>query len=202
MFKNNVEDEDEVDFCEAYKSQVLSKDIEEKSSPVVSIIIILFLLAIIIALSIFGYKYIMDSKENNIALSISGKTIDDEELKVTTEVMSSTEGNKEFKIKEPKKVIVKTLSELPQSKSVDINDLADKIKIDMSESEAQNSSLNETKQRGMPISPTILESSDEGSYVEDLAREKPLTPTVTDSRDSKYIKDLEKLTEEIDREGN
>jgi len=169
LFKNNVEDE--ADFCESYKSQILNNDTEERESPIASILVILLLLVMIIALSIFGYNYITDNK-NSVDSSISVKSISDEELKVTEVAHIPV---KEVK-KEIKEIPVKALSELPKSESIDVNDLADKIKIDMSKSEE------------------VKDSSKESKRVEE-----PL-PVVTDSIESKYIEDLAKLTEEIDKE--
>ena len=166
MFKNNVEDE--ADFCESYKSQILNNDTEERESPIASILVILLLLVMIIALSIFGYNYITDNK-NSVDSSISVKSISDEELKVTEVAHIPVK-------KEIKETPVKALSELPKSESIDVNDLADKIKIDMSKSEE------------------VKDSSKESKKVEE-----PL-PVVTDSIESKYIEDLAKLTEEIDKE--
>ena len=169
MFKNNVEDE--ADFCESYKSQILNNDTEERESPIASILVILLLLVMIIALSIFGYNYITDNK-NSVDSSISVKSISDEELKVTEVAHIPV---KEVK-KEIKEIPVKALSELPKSESIDVNDLADKIKIDMSKNEEVKDSSKESKRIEEPL------------------------PIVTDSIESKYIEDLAKLTEEIDKE--
>jgi len=171
LFKNNIADE--ADFCEAYKSQVLNNDVEEKESPIVSILIILFLLALIIALSIFGYNYIMENKSDTTSTT-SVKIISDEDLKVTEDVEAPLQSKKEFNTKELKNVVVKSLNELPKSKSIE--DLADKVKIDMSENETTKS-------------PKI-----EGKKVEE-----PLT-NITNSVKSTYIEDLAKLSEEIDKE--
>ena len=206
MFKKNIEEE--VDFCEAYKSQILNNDKEEKSSPLVSILIILFSLAIIIAFSIFGYNYMINNNGKALTQPTAGKTFVDEALKVTEDEApvpmkseSKTEVAKKMEVKddevkkaeikkaETQKVTIKTFEELPKSKSLDINDLADKVKIDMSESETIEN-------------PTISSSteSNKNKYVEDLAKEKITTPTLIDSSQSKYIKDLEILTAEIDKE--
>jgi len=173
LFKNDIEDE--ADFCEAYKSQVLNNGEEEKESPLVSILIILFLLAMIIALSIFGYKYIMSSNTITSESQILVKTISDDELKVTSEVVESlkTINNKDNDIK---KTVVKSLNELPKSENLDINGLADKIKINLSESEPESDSLKESKKIEEP------------------------TIYLHNSIESKYIEDLAKLTEEIDKE--
>ena len=180
MFKNNVEDE--ADFCESYKSQILNNDTEERGSPIASILLILLLLVMIIALSIFGYNYIMDNK-NSVDSSISVKSISDEELKVT-EVAH-------IPVKEVKKETpVKALSELPKSESIDVNDLGDKIKIDMD--------VNDLADK-IKIDMSKSEEVKEDSSKESKKDEEPL-PVVTDSIESKYIEDLAKLTEEIDKE--
>ena len=173
MFKNNIADE--ADFCEAYKSQVLNNDTEEKESPIASILIILFLLALIIALSIFGYNYIMDNKSDN-ASATSVKIMSDEDLKVTEDVEIPVQSKKEFNTKEIKDVVVKSFNELPKSKSVDIEDLADKVKIDMSENETAKSPKIEVKKVEEPLH------------------------NITNSVENTYIEDLAKLSEEIDKE--
>ena len=178
MFKNNVEDE--VDFCEAYKSQVLNNDVEEKESPIASILIILFLLALIIALSIFGYNYIMDNKSDNASVT-AVKIMSDADLKVTEEVDTPPQSKKEFNTEEIKKDVVKSFNELPKSESVNIEDLADKVKIDMSENEEKNSIQTVRKE------------------TESKKIEKPLV-NVTNSVKSTYVEDLAKLTAEIDKE--
>jgi preprotein translocase subunit SecF len=186
LFKNNIADE--ADFCEAYKSQILNNDVEEKESPIVSILIILFLLALIIALSIFGYNYIMDNKSNDVASSAPVKIMADEELKVTAEIEAPIQSKKEFNTEDIKKVVVKSFNELPKSKSVDIDDLADKVKIDMSESEEKNDS-----------SKNDLSKKESSLKEVNKKIEEPLAP-VTDSVKSTYVEDLAKLTAEIDKE--
>jgi phenylalanyl-tRNA synthetase alpha subunit len=175
LFKNNIADE--VDFCEAYKSQVLNNDVEEKESPITSILIILFLLALIIALSIFGYNYITNNKNSDSTESASVKMISDEDLKVREEVEAPAETKETVTTKEIKEIVVKSFNELPKSKSVDIDDLADKIKIDMSENEKNDSNK---KEKSINI-------------------EAPSSPEI-DSVKSTYVEDLAKLTAEIDKE--
>jgi len=176
LFKNNVEDE--ADFCEAYKSQILNNDTEERESPIGSIVIILLLLAMIIALSIFGYNYIMETKSGSVESQTLVKSVSDDELKVTSEVVAPPPSTtNKVKAEEIKKTVVKSLNDLPKSESLDINDLADQVKIDMSENEEENDSSKESKKI-----------------------EKTIVPVLTDSIESKYIEDLAKLTEEIDRE--
>ena len=84
MFNNHVEDE--ADFCEAYKSQILNNSsTEEKSffNILSKILTILLLLIIIIGVSIYGYNYIV--KEASDSFPPSSVQIADDELVVTEE---------------------------------------------------------------------------------------------------------------------
>ena len=85
MFDNNTENE--ADFCEAYKSQILSNGVsEEKSSlnTVSKILTILLLLIIIVAVSIYGYTYLINNNSDSLPPA-SVQMIDDDELIVTEE---------------------------------------------------------------------------------------------------------------------
>ena len=84
MFDNNAENED--NFCEAYKSQILGNGVTEKESSfntLSKILTILLLLVIIIVVSIYGYTYINNNSEFTPPTSM--QTIDDDELIVTEE---------------------------------------------------------------------------------------------------------------------
>ena len=86
MFDNN-NTENEADFCEAYKSQILSNGAsEEKSSfnTLSKILTIILLLIIIVAVSIYGYTYITNNDSDALPPS-SVQMIDDDELVVTEE---------------------------------------------------------------------------------------------------------------------
>ena len=85
MFNNHVDNE--ADFCEAYKSQILSNvSSEEKSSfnTLSKILTILLLLIVIIAVSIYGYNYMMKEGSDSLPPS-SVQMVDDDELIVTHE---------------------------------------------------------------------------------------------------------------------
>ena len=86
MFNNHVEDD--TDFCEAYKSEILGNVSKEEKKSVFNtlskILIILLLLIIIIAVSIYGYNYIMQEGSDSLPPS-SVQMIDDDELIVTDE---------------------------------------------------------------------------------------------------------------------
>ena len=87
MFKNNAEDE--ADFCEAYKSQILNNTTEREESSFNTfskILTILLLLIIIVAVSIYGYNYILDNEnKSTVQAPPSSMQIDDDDLIVTDE---------------------------------------------------------------------------------------------------------------------
>jgi len=85
LFNNHVEDE--ADFCEAYKSQILSNaSSEEKSSlnTLSKILTILLLLILIIGVSIYGYNYMIKEGSDSLPPS-SVQMFEDDELVVTHE---------------------------------------------------------------------------------------------------------------------
>jgi len=184
LFNNNVDEE--ADFCEAYKSQILNNDTEEKESPFISILTILFLLVIIVALSIYGYNYFMKSESSDIPMPpVSVQTIDDDDLKVTLlkeDVVSKKVTPKKESIPEPTKP--------KRSIDADINEIADEVKIAISKTEEENVSDKKSLKN-------LSVENPKSKYIEDLAKE-----IGTESTKSTYIKELEKLTEEIDQERN
>ena len=107
MFNNKTEDE--IDFCESYKSQILNNGIEEKNSSlgtVLKILTILLLLTVIVALSTYGYNYFMNRNSSKTADSTlpSSIQISDEDLKVIDESSDETnEVQKPLQEEEPSK---------------------------------------------------------------------------------------------------
>ena len=82
MFNNNPDNED--DFCESYKSEILNNSSHETDSSLNTILktlIILLLLAIIAGLSIYGYNYMSNKSEGG--MPPSSVQISDDDLKVT-----------------------------------------------------------------------------------------------------------------------
>ena len=80
----------ESDFCESYKSQILSNDEYEEEnslfSTIVKLLTIVILLAIITGVSFYGYNYFMNSqKTNNMVLPPVSMQISDEDLVVEME---------------------------------------------------------------------------------------------------------------------
>jgi hypothetical protein len=145
LFNNHVEDE--ADFCEAYKSQVLSNaSSEEKSSNTLSkILTILLLLIIIVAVSIYGYNYMM--KEGSDALPPSSiQMVEDDELVVTHE----------------EEIPVEAMP--PQIEDSDIDKMAKEVELAISKTEK-----NTTKEKKLE-NPLSVPTSRQAEYLEELAK--------------------------------
>jgi hypothetical protein len=61
---NSEDNNEQMSFAEAYKSEILNNRMEEESSSK-NFIIILLLVAIIIGLGIFGYQYMSNTSQND-----------------------------------------------------------------------------------------------------------------------------------------
>ena len=191
MFNNNVESD--ADFCEAYKSQILNDNLEDKESSFTSILTILLLLVIIIALSIYGYNYFMGSDGSQSVPSKSAQTINDDELTVKAEEdLPISPMVKDEVSKEEKKAVSEPTAAIPKPKKLDldIDQIADEVKIAISQTEEKNISLTSKKEK------VSSKESKKSTYVEALANES----SVSNSNNSTYIEELEKLTAEIDKE--
>ena len=178
MFNNKIEDE--VDFCEAYKSQILNNVTQEKSSSfdtVLKILTILILIAIIIGLSIYGYNHFINnnSEDGDIPLPPPSIQISDEDLKVIDETEEDI--NEEGSLPP----IVEDNKSSEKSVNIsDINKIANDVKLVITQD--KNSSIVEKK-----------------SITQDT-KEKSLEVPVPNSPESKYLEDLAKLSKEIDKE--
>ena len=146
MFNNHVEDE--ADFCEAYKSQVLSNASgEEKSSvnTLSKILTILLLLIIIVAVSIYGYNYMMKEGSNSLLPPSSVQIVDDDELIVTHE----------------EEIHIGTMP--PVVEDVDIDKMAKEVELDVAKNE-KNTSAKKIE------NPLKVPTRTEAEYLEELAK--------------------------------
>lgn len=156
MFNNKAEEE--ADFCEAYKSQILDVKTDEQSSPFssfIKIITILILLVIIIAMSIYSYNYLTNAAQTDaVALPpVSVQTIDDDELKVTLEETPSDVEKKEDKIKE-----------------LDIDKMANDVKIAIAQNEEESNKTTDTKVKKETETLQVPTGDAEAAYIEELAK--------------------------------
>ena len=195
MFNNKTEDE--ADFCEAYKSQILNNVKEEKSSSfgtVLKILIILLLLAIIVGLSIYGYNYFTSKKsvDTDVLVLPSSIQISDEDLKVIDE--SSDE------VEEPQKTqeVQKT-----EEKEGDLPPVVEKNKAS-AEKSLNISTINESDidkiANDVKVAIAQEEEKDKNKSITPTTKEKSLEVPIPNSPESKYLEDLAKLSKEIDKE--
>jgi len=193
LFNNNVEDE--ADFCEAYKSQILNDDSTEKTSSLATflkIVTIILLLAIIVAVSIYGYNYFMNNSNSNISSNVvsppvSIQALEEDELG-DFKVELAEEPEKVSPISSLKKEAIeelKVIEEPVMLKSVDELDI-DKIANDVKLAIAKNEEAEQKAAESVKSENRSVES-------------KPLEIPVEDSQ-SAYLEELAKLSKEIDKE--
>jgi hypothetical protein len=165
--------ENETDFCESYKSQILNEHAQNNESSfsiILKILTILLLLAVIVAVSLYGYNYFMNSKKDtNITMPppISMQT-PAEELKVIDTELKITEET----VKEKKKVLDEPVKMIMKSESPDIEQIANDVKIAISDSESAEKKLEDQKNEPIKKVEEKLEvplSSSEAKYLEELA---------------------------------
>ncbi len=192
MFNNKTEEE--IDFCESYKSQILNNVTEKKSSSfgtVLKILTILVLLAIIVGLSIYGYNYFMNIKgedANSILTPPSSIQISDEELKVIdeTEEIDEIQNTIQETKNLPTIIEKKDSIEKPASISImnesDIDKIANDVKIAIAKEEEKEKNKSITQENK-----------------ENIIQEKSLEVPVPNSPEAKYLEDLAKLSKEIDK---
>ncbi len=186
----NDKTEEEIDFCDAYKSQILNNVTQEKSSSfgtVLKILIILLLLAIIVALSIYGYNHFIN-KDSDVSLPPSSIQISDEDLKVIDE---SSEETQEA-VKEEGSLPPTIEDDKSSEKSVNISDI-NKIANDVKVAIAQEEEKDKNKS-------VVEKKSTNPKTKEKITEEKSLEVPVPNSPESKYLEDLAKLSKEIDKE--
>ena len=182
MFNNKADNE--TDFCESYKSQILDTNSSKDGSlfnSMLKIVTILFLLAIIVALSIYGYNYFINTQKSSVGIvpPISVQ-VSDEELKVIDEPIDVEEENIiektiEEVISEP--VVTPPMVKIQES---DIDKIANDIKIAIAKSEEEEKEKNITE---------------DNVSVEERNLEVP-----TASPEAKYLEELADLSKEIDKE--
>lgn len=180
MFKNNAEDE--ADFCEAYKSQILNNgSTGEKSSfnTFSKVLTILLLLVIIVAVSIYGYNYITNTSQLDTPPP-SSIQIDDDELIVTEEdeemPVSSMPPKVEIQESSAKdKMETTTVKSVPRIEELDIDKMANDVKLAIAKSEENRV-----------------------QKIEEIVKKETLE-IPTENAQSAYLEELAKLSEEIDK---
>ena len=215
--------DDEIDFCESYKSQILNNSTEEKESAfgtVLKILTILLLLAVIVALSIYGYNYFTNqnhSKIDDLTLP-SSIQISDEDLKVIDEDTEETDevkkpledkNHKQEKAettnkREPlqKEVVSKeVISEeiiAPVSKQINVEKIQPTDESDIDRiANSMKITIAQAEERNKSI---VEEKSISPKNEESITEEESLEVPIPNSPEAKYLEDLAKLSKEIEKE--
>ena len=215
MFNNKPDNED--DFCESYKSQILNNNSNESESSLTTILktlIIILLLTLIVGLSVYGYKYLMKKPmiTEQTSLTPSSMQISDDELKVTLE--EPTESKTVLKTitqpvekktlevmptsiqqEEPKKEKVSEVINIPipastQTGESDIDQIANALKLSIAASEEKKIDIINEKMNEETL------SGIQSKVVEEKSLEVPLSV----SPEAKYLEELAELSNEIDKE--
>lgn len=191
MFNNKKDNE--ADFCESYKSQILGTKEDEKEnalfSTMIKLLTIFLLLSIIIVVSFYGYNYFMNNTRVNVSpIPPSSMQVSDDDLVVEDE---DPEAQVELNENNNNSIPL-TIS--PQMEELDINEMANEVKIAIAKSELQEE--NELKLKS--VQKEVIE---ELNITKEIKEEKSLEiPTL--SAESKYLEDLADLSKEIDKERN
>ncbi len=188
MFNNQTEDK--TDFCEEYKSQILNNVTQEKSSSlgtVLKILTILLLLAVIVALSIYGYNYFINKSSEEVSAQTPPMSIQisDEDLKVIDE--SSEEES--IEVQEP----IKEETNLPHVPVV--------VK-ESSVSKEPTVTLSDIDKLANDVQKVVLANREKKSVVKEknITQEEHLKVPVPNTPESKYLEDLADLSKELDKE--
>jgi len=157
LFSNS--EEENRDFCESYKSQILASDEREEPSlftNLIRVFFILFLLLLIAGVSFYGYHNFMNNKaSNDIKLPPQSVQISDDDLMVTLEEP------KEEKKEEPVKEVVEEKA---------IQNIADEVKMEIAKTELEEEIAQPTEQVLQEKSLEVPTSSPEAQYLEELAK--------------------------------
>ena len=179
MFKNKKDDE--ADFCESYKSQILNDNSTEKVSSfhiILKLLTIVLLLAIIVAVSIYGYNYFLN-KHNDSVLPPVSVQISDDDLKITEEIPE-----------EEQEEVSAELPSISEIKEADIDQIANDVKIAIANSEQEEENSTEKN----------LEQKNDESQDINVNKEESLEIPTGNSEEAKYLEDLADLSKEIDKE--
>jgi len=196
----NNKPDNEADFCESYKSQILnnnSNETESSFNTILKTLIIILLLAIIVGLSIYGYNYLMNKPVANSGKSMppSSIQISDDELKVTLEepkesvapVETVAKPVEKEMLKEPEVINVPVTSQTSES---DIDQIANALKLSIAaDEEKKNDIINEK------IDEETLDNMES-----EVVDEKNLEVPLASSPEAKYLEELAELSKEIDKE--
>ncbi len=195
---NNKKD-DEADFCESYKSQILGAKLSEEEpsfvSTIMKLLTILILLACIIGISFYGYNYFINSQKLKeisflppVSLQVSDEEliVEDEEQEIVIEKNLVVE-------EENNSIPIVVTQEVQDVDETEIEKIANDVKIAIARSELEEE--NNTKLETKVLEEVKVEELNDSKEVESL--EVP-----TSAPEAKYLEELADLSKEIDKERN
>jgi len=222
----NQKNDNEIDFCESYKSQILGNDNKKEENSFFSIIVkllsILILLVIIIGVSFYGYNYFMNNQKTNksalppVSIQISDddlivkmqedsepekieKVIKQENISIPTVKTVQVEEKNMNEIVKDEIVIIEENISIPPLIVLEIEeDDIDKIARDMKIeiSKIELKEENETKPE------KISEDIQSKRELNNTHKIENLEVTTSSAPEARYLEDLAKLSKEIDKERN
>jgi hypothetical protein len=188
----NKKKDNESDFCESYKSEILGSKPSEKEtslfSTIIKLLTILILLTIIIGVSFYGYNYFINSqKVNNMVLPPVSMQISDDELIVKIEEVKN-----EKVVEEVNNSLSLVITS--ENEEDDIEKIANDVKIAIAKSEVKEE--NETK-----IAEKLSEETkSKEEPKEELKKEVESLEIPTSAPEAQYLEELADLSKEIDKE--
>jgi len=188
LFNNTTEDD--ADFCQAYKSQILDNTSTEESSSLSTLsklLTILLLLIIIVAISIYGYTYITNDSSNEMLPPSSVQMVDDDELKVTIEEEPEEKAPEVSipKVEQEVQKIKESVVEIPKVKRVEAPSVAEELDIE---------------QMANSVKLAIAETEEKEENSKQKSVDEPALEVPVESVQSAYLEELAKLSEEIDKD--
>jgi len=203
----NQQNDNETDFCESYKSQVLGTEEEEEEQSlfgtIVKLLTILMLVVIIMVVSLYGYHYFVNNQNLKksdlppVSMQVSEKeTISDEDLVVTLEEPKVEKIIELSKAEEPKAEKEKVEEAKITTKEVDIDTMANDIKIEIAKNEIAEEQEIKEKEK-------LIQINNKEEMNLPKSEESLEVPTIsTSAPEAQYLEELAELSNEIDKDRN
>ncbi len=214
MFDNKKDNE--TDFCESYKSQILGVSVDEPKpslfSTFIKLLTILILLVIIVAVSFYGYNYYRSHQMvDELSLPPISVQVSDDDLVVEDEEPQIEEVEKLIEVEE-KNMTIMTTSLPEKEEELDIEQIANDVKVAIAQSETDEEAL--TELLVAELSEVEVESAEviQEENVTNISVEENISTNITIepevkslevptlSPEAKYLEELADLSKEIDKE--
>jgi len=216
----NQENDNESDFCESYKSQVLgaNEEHEEQSlfGTLIKLVTILILLLAIGGISFYGYHYFTNKKElNGVTLPLSAQTqeketVDDDSLVVTLEEEKKVNDVKVLPIEELKEPKIEKVVQLPLTKEkVEEPKIEKIVEVKVPKIVTEETDIDKMANAiKIEIAKSEIKEEEENKKKEKLIESRKSeaslkVPTIsTSAPEAQYLEELAELSNEIDKDRN